>query len=270
MQNTSKIIRENNRRVLQRMQTNGDDLMKVPTDQTWYPDRGKIEKFLISKITVDVIIPSNTESDEHELLLKNCIDSLRASEKKIKFNVIVVESGPKIKECGQDKTIRYGNDVFCYNRALNLGLIASLNRWVVFANNDLIFEPGWMHEIVIAHNIRKDIESFSPWNDQWDWHGRIYGGLPNIDIIEGYRIGVEVCGWCIVARRSIFYEKNMKLCQSVNFWYSDNVYSDELQKLGIKHALVTRSKVRHLVSQTRQLSEAEQLQAYIEYMKQKE
>lgn len=270
MYNTSKIIRENNRRVLNRMQTDGDDLMNIPTEQTWYPERQKIEKFLITKITVDVIIPSKTDSEKYEILLKNCISSLRASEKKIKFNVIVVESGPEVKDCGQDKTIRYGNDVFCYNRSLNLGLIASLNKWVVFANNDLLFETNWMQEIVIAHNLRKDIESFSPWNDQWNWHQGFYGPNPMLDVIEGYRIGAELCGWCIVARRSIFYEKNMKLCQTVNFWYSDNVYSDELKKLNIKHALVTRSKVRHLVSQTVQLTEQQQKDAYIEYMKQKE
>lgn len=270
MHKTSKIIRENNRRVLNRMQTCGDDLMIIPAEQTWFPKRENIEKLLITKIMIDVIIPSKTVDEKHELLLKNCIDSLRASEKKIKFNVIVIESGPEIKSLGQDTTIRYGNDVFCYNRALNLGLIASLNKWVVFANNDLIFEPGWMHEIIIAHNLRRDIESFSPWNDQWGWHQGVYGPNPVPDIIEGYRIGAELCGWCIVARRSIFFEKNMKLCQTVNFWYSDNVYSDELKKLNIKHALVTRSKVKHLVSQTTQLTGEQQREAYDEYMKQKE
>ena len=36
----------------------------------------------------------------------------------------------------------------------------------------------------------------------------------------------------------------------VNFWYSDNVYAEQLKAAGIKHALVGNSIVRHLESQS--------------------
>jgi hypothetical protein len=54
------------------------------------------------------------------------------------------------------------------------------------------------------------------------------------------------------------------------FWYSDNVYADELLKHGIKHALVTRSKVDHIVSQTKVLTADEANSARLEYLNNEE
>lgn len=264
MSKQSDRIMESNRRVLQRMQCQNDTLMTVETDKTWFPPRPIIEKFqLRKKIVVDVIIPSRTD-EKITPILRDCINSIRESEETIKFNIIVVESGDKIVDLGQNKTVKYDSEIFCYNHALNLGLKASNNSWVVLANNDLIFKKDWMHEIIIARNMCPTIESFSPWNDMWNWHPRVF---PNceLDIIEGYRIGAEIAGWCIVARRSIF--DRVQLSERVRFWYSDNVYADELVKHGIKHALITRSKVDHIVSQTKVVSADEAIESHNDYVK---
>jgi GT2 family glycosyltransferase len=256
-------ILENNRRVLQRMQSENDTLMVTETQQTWFPPRPMVEKFDPTRRIVDVIIPSKTCVRTLPMII-NCIRSLRESEDKIQFNVVIVESGDYTVDMGQNDTIQYPKARFCYNHALNMGLEKTTNNWVVLANNDLIFKKGWMHEIIIAHNLRKDIESFSPWNDMWDWHRRYYGDeYPHI--IEGYRIGVELAGWCIIARRRIF--DRVKLNERVNFWYSDNVYADELQIYGIKHALVTNSRVDHIVSQTHVVTAEESYISRQEYLK---
>lgn len=244
------------------MQSEGDSLMNVDLESTRFPPREMVKKFSKDKITVDVIIPSKTCVKTVFMNIR-CIQSLRDSEDDIKFNVVMIESGAHFVDMGQDDTILYPEGPFCYNKALNMGLSATTNDWVVLANNDLIFKKNWMHEIIIANNLRKDIESFSPWNDMYDWHSRYLGVNPQ-DIIEGYRIGVELTGWCIVARRSIF--DRVKLNENVNFWYSDNVYADELIAHKVKHALVTGSKVDHITSQTHVVSPEEAEQARQQYL----
>lgn len=255
-------ILENNRRVLARMQSENDTLMVTETNNTWFPPRPIIKKLDRTKRIVDVIIPCKTCGNTVAMTL-NCIQSLRQSEDEIDFNVVIVESGENIIDVGQNDTIKYPKAKFCYNHALNMGLKNTESNWVVLANNDLIFKKGWMTEIIIAHNIRKDIESFSPWNDMWDWHRRYYGDVYP-DILEGHRIGIELAGWCIVARRRIF--ERVKLSERVDFWYSDNVYADDLLTHGIKHALVTGSKVDHIVSQTHAVTAEESYISRLQYL----
>jgi hypothetical protein len=68
------------------------------------------------------------------------------------------------------------------------------------------------------------------------------------DYYEGYGVGYELAGWCIVARREIF--EIIDLSDRVDFWFSDNIYADELQKHNLKHLLVKNSRVDHTVSKT--------------------
>lgn len=213
---------------------------------------------------IDVVIPSKTNLI-NKVMLENCITTLRQSDGEQSFNVMVIESGEYFA-CGQDKTITYDRDIFCYNHALNLGINESKNEWVVLINNDLIFRNIWMSEIIKAHKERPDIESFSPWNDMWGWHSKLFD-INSSNIIEGYNIGRELCGWCIVAKKSIF--DMFSLSERVNFWYSDNVYADSLIEFGIKHALVISSKVDHIVSQTKQVSAVEARLSYYDYITKK-
>jgi len=214
-------------------------------------------------LTVDVVIPSKTNISNYDML-ENCISSLRQSEKNIKFNICIVESGPNFIDKGQDITIKYDRDIFCYNHALNQGIAKGSSEWIILANNDLIFKNNFMVEILLANHMNPEIMSFSPWNSMWYWHERIYGTFhPTEKIIEGYRIGHELTGWCIIVKRAIF--NKIELSEGVKFWYSDNVYADALLEAGLRHALVTGSKVDHIVSQTKVMTGLEMNQAYHEY-----
>jgi GT2 family glycosyltransferase len=239
--------------------------MKFSNDRT-IQFSSKIEYQIIGWIArmlcVDIIIPSKTNLI-NKYMLENCITSLRCSEPNISFNVIVVETEDKFIRCGQDMTIKFDQKEFCYNHALNQGLKESKNEWVIFANNDLIFKPGFMQEILLAYAMRPDIMSFSPWNSMWAWHERIFP--THMAIREGYRTGHELTGWCIIARREIF--ETVSFSENVNFWYSDNVYADALIDAGIKHALVTNSKVDHIVSQTKQVTQEEAYASYEQYLR---
>lgn len=214
---------------------------------------------------IDVVIPSLSEGQMIQVS-KMCLDSLRCSEIEHTFRVILVESGRELVDIGQDITIAYDLITFNYNHALNLGLSVCQNDWVVFANNDLIFCKNWMSEIIKAHERFPDVRSFSPWNSQHNWHETIYGQERSGSLIFGYRTCYELAGWCIVAKRDIF-SSGVELSERVDFWYSDNVYADSLIKNRIPHALVVDSKVNHLTSQTKRVSEMEAEESYHKYVR---
>lgn len=214
-------------------------------------------------ITVDVIIPSFT-NEKTAPILKNCIQSLRLSEQYISFNVILIESNLDTigDDHGQNLTISYDWEKFNYNHALNLGLKFCQNEFVVLANNDLIFYPQWMMHIIVAAYLNPEVKSFSPWNSMWAWHERCFPNNSD-QYLLGYEIGRHLAGWCIVAKREIF--KKITLNERVDFWYSDNVYADELQANNMLHALVAPSRVDHITSQTKVLTPEEQTMAFLQY-----
>jgi len=196
----------------------------------------------IHKLQVDVIIPSLSKPELHQMI-KECIQSLRSSEAGIDFNIIIVESGATV-ELGQDQTIRYDRAKFNFHHALNQGLEASSNHWVVLANNDLLFHRNWMSKIISVKDQHPDVRSFSPWDPKS--HPTTFTSYKPLHY--GYRIGKELAGWCIVTTRDVL--KKVKLTEEVSFWYSDNSYADELQRYNMSHVLVTDSQVTHLCSQT--------------------
>lgn len=211
---------------------------------------------------IDIVIPSFTNS-KTALMLQTAILTARSAEPDHEFNVIVVESSGSVMNVGQDITIHFDNPTFNYNHALNLGISMCKNDWVILANNDLLFSKNFMTEILKVSCEYPLIKSFSPWNHMYGWHSSIFSG--EHEIYCGYRIGAEIAGWCIVAKREIF--DIFELDERVDFWYSDNVYADSLIKHDIIHALVRKSCVAHLVSQTKVVSEIEAKDSLDKYLK---
>ena len=191
---------------------------------------------------IDVIIPSMTTPERCQIL-KDSIRSLRESELSIQFNVIVVESFVSM-DVGQDRTIWYDGSKFNYSRAVRQGVDASSSMWVVIAHNDVMYHKRWMFEILKAHSDRQDILSFSPWNSYHNWHDTLFHSPSNI--IEGYRTSYEVVGWCVVVQRDTY----VKLNTVDSSRHPDEIYASEIERCGIKHALVRKSKVEHLTSKT--------------------
>jgi GT2 family glycosyltransferase len=195
---------------------------------------------------VDVIIPSKT-TEKHVPFLVQTVSSLKASETDYKFNVTVVESGLYPVDCGQDDTLSFDQKRFSYNRALNIGIAATDAEWIVLANNDLVFKPGWFSEIIKQHSLWPSIRSFSPWNSYNNWHPRMFPHN-EAELILGHRICYELAGWCIIVKRDLM--NVIDLDERCSLWYSDNIYADELCKYGHYHALATKSYVDHITSQT--------------------
>lgn len=195
-------------------------------------------------MVIDIIIPSLT-LPEHQNMVRECISSIRSSEIDHSFNIILMESNDNFIQLGQDITLS-ASKPFNYNKTLDIGIKNSNSDWIVMANNDLIFEKNWFTEILNAQKERPDISSFSSWNNYGGWH---QNRLPNAETVrEGYGIGYELCGWILIIERKNYLKLN--LVNDVSFWCSDNIYSDEIQKNNLKHALVRKSIVNHLTSRT--------------------
>lgn len=203
---------------------------------------------------IDIVMLSLTNSDKLYEMTCNAIKSLRESETNIKFNVILVESNKnrditKYPYTCADRVV-VPRDEFNYNKFCKIGISHGNNEWVALCNNDLIFHKGWMSEIVkVDDDMKGYIQSYSPWNPYNGWHDQlIRPDINNYKAYEGYRTSYEVAGWCLVTKRQLL--TTIKLDDRVNFWFSDNVYIDEMQKIGVRHALVRNSKVSHICSET--------------------
>jgi GT2 family glycosyltransferase len=117
---------------------------------------------------------------------------------------------------------------------------------VALANNDLVFGKSWFTEILNAAKGNPEVKSFGSWNDHGGWHSRKFQD-PDGNYI-GYTTAAELPGWLITAHREVFDIINLD--DRVNFYYSDDIYGDELKKHGIKHMLVGKSKVLHYAETT--------------------
>lgn len=197
----------------------------------------------------DLIIVSKSSTKRLQQVTQQTIDSAR---KDCDLNVIIIEtSGLQVEYNCVDIYVQYTGQ-FNYNRALNQGLQYAKGDIHILANNDLIFHPGWSEigELMILNGFG----SASALSQEPRQRGFKRGDY----IYEGYNIGTHLCGWCIFVTRETI-NKIGKLDESFDFWYSDNVYAEQLKKAGIRHGLFCNAQVDHITSVTlKTLSSREQ------------
>jgi GT2 family glycosyltransferase len=207
--------------------------------------------------TIDVIILSYAKNDEIINMNNNCINSILNSTTNYKFNIFLIETdSTKEFEYPQEnvKVIQPGLE-FNYNKFLNIGLKECKSDWILISNNDTIYHKGFIERMFDIYNFNNEILSMSPMDDDWKWHANFDR---NIDFFYGYRTSFEVAGWSILINKSVF-EKIGEFDEQFSFWYQDNDYANSLIKNNIKHALVTNSKVTHLVSKSHDLIDQEKI-----------
>lgn len=195
---------------------------------------------------IDVIILSNTKDLSLYGLTQRTINTLRFSED-IKFNINIVESNDKYLTDGfvyHDCNVITPNEEFGYNKFLNHGLKYCKNDWVIIANNDLIFTKHWLSRLLSYNNDNPDVLSLSPWEPIWHVKRNMN---PDVTAHIGYRTSFEITGWCLLIHKKVIEQCGL-FDPDFKFWYQDNDYSLTLQKHNIKHALVTASRVYHMVS----------------------
>lgn len=180
-------------------------------------------------------------------MTQRAINTLRFSQPNTQFDIRVVETNKDYLDQGfvyDGCSVITPGEKFNYNRFLNFGKKDFQTEWLVVANNDVIFTKDWLTRLAEAKRKHPEVYSFSPWEP--DWHKK-RGMTPTSDVFFGYRTSYEITGWCLVMHRSVV-EKCQLFDEAFKFWYQDNDYALSLQRADIKHALVTNSRVYHMVS----------------------
>ena len=185
---------------------------------------------------IDIIFIADTTNLNHQSMTQAAIRSCRAAEKDMKLNFIVVDGNQDTRGFKDAKTITYDFE-FNYNKCLNVGIQQGKSKYIALCNNDLLFYRNWATNIIAAMN--KGYMSASPYDRSTQLTG----------YREGYAIAKELKGWCIVIRRELL-DIIGPLADPVTFWFSDNVYAEQLKKHKIKHILCYDSRVFHLRSKT--------------------
>jgi GT2 family glycosyltransferase len=197
---------------------------------------------------VDAIILTNSTTFKDVRSTKRTIYTLRDSETKYNFNIILVESSINneneyvglvdnyIKPC----------ESFNYNRFINHALNYLQGEWVIISNNDVGYEKGWFSEMMKIHNERKDIESFSP-KDPMLYMKYFESHFINSKdtYFESYEVTEAIMGWCIVIKKKAL-EQIIPFDETFDMYYQDNDYAKTIQSYGIKHAIVRHSIATHL------------------------
>jgi GT2 family glycosyltransferase len=206
-------------------------------------------------MTIDVIILSYTKNDSIIKMNNDCINSLNSSSDQHTFNIFLIEteSLKNYKYEQKNVTVIQPKIEFNYNKFLNIGFKECKNDWVLISNNDTIYHKNFLESLLEANNQDPEILSMSPMDDSWYRH-TIFN--KDVKTHYGYRTSYEVAGWSILVNRSVI-DIIGGFDEQFTFWYQDNDYASSLMVNGIKHALITNSKVTHLLNRSHGLIEQE-------------
>lgn len=206
-------------------------------------------------VKVALLIISNARNQELYNLLITTVKSAIKTCGGYKLSIYCAEKD-YLKEAQLNELQNYNvniinqSDCFNYNNELNKLVNISKKEqnpdYFILANSDLIFKKNCIDKIVSSMQQEK-ILSASPYEPIEQGIER--GMLPSGKIEYGYDINLHIAGWCIFCHKSVF-ERIGEINTDVSFWYSDNVYADQLKKQNIKHALITGALCEHFGSST--------------------
>jgi GT2 family glycosyltransferase len=185
-------------------------------------------------MAIDIVFVTNSKKAYLWSMTRNAIRTARENAGMQIGKIVVVEECRTAREQPGTKTLYYDFE-FNYNKCLNLGFSICNNKYVAFCNNDLYFEQNWAKNALYAMQTHGFL-SVSPSPKH------AFDGLQ-----VGYKVGKQVLGWCIIVDRVVM-ERIGGFDTPVKFWYSDDVYAEQIKAVGIKHALVGSSRVKHLTS----------------------
>lgn len=209
------------------------------------------------------IMLSNTVSQYHEDMTNRAINTAFEHKGTHDLVVVVVETNNNFHGYFNNPNVAFikPSKPFGYNEFINIGYDFMVNNsspdfedyepdYVMIMNNDLIFHENWLDNLVDGLE-SDDYDSVSPKSPGWMFHANYCndGIQENHGVFEGWGVGFEVCGWAWLFRHSS-YARLQPLDPDLKFWCQDNQICDDMQKLGMRHALVSDSLVTHLVNQS--------------------
>lgn len=184
----------------------------------------------------DVIMLSKATSPHTRRMTQRAIDTCRTGAGALPVRVIVIEQAPG-RPYRNAETVNRGGP-FAYNAFANAGARLGSAPWIVIANNDLVFEPGWLHPLVTSGG-----ELVSPHNP----------GDPRQTDLDGPETGRtngrHLSGWCFAIARPL-WDRIGGLDEDFTFWAADDAVIEQVIAVGVEPMIVPESRVRHLGSAT--------------------
>jgi hypothetical protein len=188
----------------------------------------------------DLIIVAASKDDALRKMTQEAIDSCLMDRADV--NVILVETFKKYTYRNVNTEIFFEGE-FNYNHCLNLGLKHRKGDVQILANNDIIFQRGWS-------SIGETMKTYGYLSaSALSNHPRQKAFQRGDFAYEGYEICLYVTGWCLFVDKNV-WDKIGALDESYRFWYSDNVYIEQLKRAHIKHFLICNVLVLHYISRT--------------------
>jgi len=185
---------------------------------------------------VDVVIISDGKDARMQAMTQNAINTCVNGARGIKVNVIVVESAKTVSY--RNATTIYPDFPFNYNAYGNYGIKQGNAHYAMLANNDLLFKPNWLNELIKANH---PLVSPKEPRDQRQRDIRVN--------TIGDKTGRHLSGWCFMIER-LLWDKIGGFDEDVNFYCSDDVVIEQCKEFGVEPMLVVNSIVNHLVSTT--------------------
>ena len=187
-------------------------------------------------VICDLVFISNAISHGAKSMTQNAINTAIKGANGLNVNCIVIESKPNTS---YSNAVTYNAPLpFNYNAYLNFGAERGQADWILFCNNDLVFQNGWLHSLLSA-----DYPLVSPISKRDKRQQNVNGNE------IGWSCGRNLSGWCFMLSRDL-WEKIGRLDQDFDFWFADNSLICQLKKLDIAPMLVPASRVDHLGSFT--------------------
>ncbi len=201
---------------------------------------------------IDVVMLAYTATPEIYTMNVAALVSLDASEPGIQFNVFLLESNPEFPQLGWGydpaTQVIFPGEKFNFNRFNNIGGRLGKADWVVFVNNDVVFEPGWCSAMLAAHASDRRIRCLCPVDILSQ-----YTPAGTFAAHEAYRIGhhvrVTFTGWCFMVQRSVLGEIG-GFDERFDYYFADDDFTMQLRGSDILNAAVMGSHVRHLAHVT--------------------
>lgn len=185
---------------------------------------------------VDVVILSKAVTPELQKMTENAIRTCRAGAGDHSINIVVIEQAAGVSY--KDAVTHYTPEKFAYNKFANAGIRTGSAPWVMVANSDLEFSPGWLQPLLSAgHDL---VSPVCPNAQRQKRLRRVEAGTEN---------GVHLSGWCFLMKRTL-WESIGGLDEDFIFWCADDSLIEQVKKVGIFPAVVPSSRVTHLVSKT--------------------
>jgi GT2 family glycosyltransferase len=190
---------------------------------------------------------SKGDNGQRKTMTQRAINSIYSSESTVIPHIYVVETieGVTYKNC----EMIHPKEPFNYNKFTKYGLEAVKGRshYVLFVNNDIFMTKGAL--VPLINNLLQ-FDSVSPANPLLSQHKH----LQRYEYLEGFSIWSPAyfCGWGFMMKWETILQLGVDnmFPNEIEGWYSDNYLCDVMQKNGMRHALIPKSKMEHFGSIT--------------------